>query len=447
MAYLAGLAKFGMVPTLDRIEALLQALGRPHTRYPVVHVAGTNGKGSTCRMVANALTQSGLRTGMFISPHLIRYNERICVDGRPIADADLLGLIEQVRQLTPSIASRIGHPTEFEMSTAMAFLHFAQANVDVAVIEVGMGGLWDSTNVVQPLVSVITPVSMDHMNRLGNTLGEIAGQKAGIIKPGVPVVCGPQPPEAAAVIAAKAAEMNSPVYWVTAQTTGLPDYGHTVLYEPVAWNAQGGSLHLAGPVEQWRDLHISLLGRHQLENGAVAATTCQLLTQNGVPVGEGDVREAFAVTTWPGRLEVLEREPLLLLDGAHNAAGAQVLRSALHDLFPQYRKTLVLGMLAEKQVAEVLAVLLPEADTLVCTAPAGGRTPPLAPAALAAQARSVADRLGLAKLRIVVQSGAWEALMWAKAQVSSDAMVCLCGSLYMVGEVRGRWETAQGLNA
>ncbi|HHT28436.1 MAG TPA: bifunctional folylpolyglutamate synthase/dihydrofolate synthase [Firmicutes bacterium] len=437
--YLAGLDRFGMKLTLDRIQALMELLGQPQQAFPVVHIAGTNGKGSTARFIAAVMQNAGLNVGLFTSPHLIRYNERIQINGEPISDAALSALINQVKPLVPQVTAEHGHPTEFEISTATAFLHFALEQVDLAIIEVGLGGMWDSTNVVQPVLSVITPVSMDHMSRLGDTLAEIAAQKAGIIKHETPVVCGPQQPVAAEVIAKAAKAANARVYWVkeadvTEHNWEDPDNGQVATLYPVTWNKQGGVFHLTGPLEQWNNIAISLLGKHQLVNAAVAATCCQILAELGFPVGETDVREAFVKTTWPGRFDVVSEHPMVILDGAHNVAGAQALRQSLQELFPHMRKVLVMGMLAEKQITEVLSVLLPCADQLVCTAPAGGRTAPVTAVELAALAKDIAQRQGLS-CSIEWQNDAYAALQTAEQAAGPDGLVCVCGSLYLIGEL------------
>jgi dihydrofolate synthase/folylpolyglutamate synthase len=434
LAYLTSLGRFGMKLTLDRIQALLELLGEPQHTFPVVHIAGTNGKGSTARLIAAAMQSAGFKTGLFTSPHLIRYNERIRINGEPIADESLLDLINHVKPLVPQVTARHGHPTEFEISTAMAFLHFALEKVDIAVIEVGLGGLWDSTNVVKPLLSVITPVSMDHMSRLGDTLAEIAEQKAGIIKQEVPVVCAPQRPEAADVIAEAAHAANSPVYWVKQPEEAVPTQGQVATLYPETWNRWGGVFHLDGPLERWNNISISMLGQHQLVNAAVAATCCQVLAELGFAVGEADVREAFVHTTWPGRLDVVADNPIVILDGAHNVDGARVLRRSLDELFPNMQKALVIGMLAEKQVTEVLDTLIPCADLLVCTAPAAGRTAPATSQELAALAQQIAQRSRLSCV-IIEQDDVFTALQVAKQKVGAQGLVCVCGSLYLLGEL------------
>lgn len=436
--YLAGLTKFGIRPTLDRMHVMLEALDSPHLRYPVVHIAGTNGKGSTARFIAAALQEAGLQTGLFTSPHLVRYNERLMIQGAPITDDELLSSVEEVRPLVEETAHTVGHPTEFEVATVMAFSYFARRAVDVAVIEVGMGGTWDSTNVVNPCLSVITPIAMDHMDRLGNTLAEIAAQKAGIIKPGSPVVVATQDDEAAQVIATCAQTQKSAITWVCDETRE-PSLRCDGRYRAIDWDLTGGRFDLDSFGQRWTDMRVGMLGYHQIANAALATVACRRLQQLGFPVGEEHVREAIGSVRWPGRLELLQESPFLLLDGAHNVQGAHALARALKQLFAGRRITLILGMMAEKQVDDVLAALLPQASAVYCTAPASSRTAPLPPAHLAQHVTRVAEGLSLEDLWVDEAEHAWQAVRRALAQSGSDDVVCVCGSLYLVGEVRGAW--------
>lgn len=437
-AYLASLDKFGLVPTLDRINYMLQQLGHPQRRYPVVHIAGTNGKGSTARYISQVLQEAGLNTGLFTSPHLERYNERIVVGGREITDNDLTALIEQLKPLAERTAAKVGHPTEFEMSTALAFVYFASFPVDIAVIEVGMGGLWDSTNVVDPLVSVISTIGLDHQERLGKTLPEIAAQKAGIIKAGRPVVLAPQVDAALNVVLATAADQQSPVYHLVSDEYPCTQaIAHTdIHFTAHHWGKQGGCFSVSGPNWGWQNLCVQLLGKHQINNGALAAATCHELIQIGLPIKEEHVRTGLCAASWPGRLELMQVNPTLLLDGAHNAEGAKVLAAALNDLFGQQRIIMVIGALADKPIRHELEILLPHVAEVVCTAPKEGRTPPLVATTLAEVVHDVACTFGRNDLPISVQPQAVIAVQQALAQASENDVVCVCGSLHLVGEVR-----------
>lgn len=439
LAFLTSLTRFGIRPTLDRVRVMLSMLNEPHTRYPVVHIAGTNGKGSTARFIAGALQEAGLLTGLFTSPHLVRYNERLMLQGHPIADDELLSLVDEVRPVVAETARLVGHPTEFEVATVLAFSHFARRGVDIAVIEVGMGGRWDSTNVVDPCLSVITPIAMDHMDRLGNTLAEIAAEKAGIIKPDRPVVAAAQDEEAARVIAEKARAQRSPVTWVCEEQAAKATWCDS-RFTALNWDLTGGRFHLDSGGERWTDIQVGMLGYHQISNAALAAVACRRLYELGFPVSEKDVRRALDSVRWPGRLELIQRSPFVLLDGAHNAQGARALADALGQLFPDRRKVLVLGMMGDKQVDEVLAALLPQASAVYCTAPASSRTAPLGPQELAQHVGRVAENLHLHPEPVRVIDDAWSAVRQAVAEAGPDDVICVCGSLYLVGEVRGAWE-------
>lgn len=414
--FLEKLQRFGEKPGLERIQFLLDALGNPERAFPAVHVAGTNGKGSTSAMVAAMLRAAGRRVGLFTSPHLVRYNERIALDGRPVANELFEWALERLRPWVDAAAqSPVGQPTEFEVGTAAAMVCFAEAGVDVAVVEVGLGGRLDSTNVVQPVVSVITPLGLDHTSRLGGTLSRIAWEKAGIIRPGVPVVCAPQPGEAQDVITRVAAEQGAPVL------AAGRDYDVAL----VRSDADGTVFDVRRGDRWLRGLRTRLLGPHQAVNGAVAAIA-------GLTLGlsEEAVRRGLEMVVWPGRLEVVAEGPLVVLDGAHNAEGVRALAAALRTVFPGQRPVFVLGVLQEKPVEAMLRELLPLGRAAVFTAPNSSRTPPVAPEQLARLAAGLIDP-------IVVEPDAAQALEKARALAGPQGLVCVCGSLYLVGEVRG----------
>ena len=290
---------------LGRMRALMDYLGNPQEAYPIIHVAGTKGKGSTSALMASALTAAGYKTGLYTSPHLQDYVERIQIDGQPIPHARLVELVEEVK---PAVA-KIPALTTFEITTALGLLYFARQKVDAAVIEVGLGGRLDATNVVTPRVSVITSLSYDHMAVLGNTLTLIAGEKAGIIKPGIPVVSSPQPEEALAVLEKVAAERNAPLTLV----------GRDVPFKPMEHSLDGQTLAILNPSQEPYPksviLRIPLLGAHQVVNAATAYTALQA---SGLNLSEEDIRRGFADVRWPCRFEIVRREPPVVLDSAHN---------------------------------------------------------------------------------------------------------------------------------
>lgn len=452
---------FGEKPGLERIEFLLNALDNPHRAFPAVHVAGTNGKGSTSAMVASILRAAGLRVGLFTSPHLVRYNERIVVDGQPISDDDLTALMNELESHVQRAAEQpeVGQPTEFEVATAAAMAHFARAGVDVAVVEVGLGGRFDSTNAVRPVVSVITPIGLDHTNRLGTTMGQIASDKAGIIRPGVPVISAPQHPEAADVIAAEAAARGAPLF-----TAGRDFEGKLVRADK-----RGTAFDVRWKDAWVRGLHVPLLGPHQSVNGATAVAACFVWrdmhaeadldamgdgrgghipanvgpeqsrvqpsvvaarTKLGEALSEEAVRAGLREVRWPGRLEVMGSAPTVILDGAHNAEAADVLATTLNTVFPAERPVFVMGILGEKPVDRILETLLPLGRAVVFTAPRSSRTPPADPVELARRAAGLVET-------IEVEPVAEKAVARARALAGRDGIVCVCGSLYLVGEVRG----------
>ena len=325
---------------LERIGALLEMLGNPHLGVPTVHVAGTKGKGSTTAMVASILDAAGLSTGLFTSPHLHTFRERIRVGGRPISEDEFAGLVEA---LWPAVEEmrRAGHGrvTVFELLTAMAFRCFRERGVDAQVIEVGLGGRLDSTNVVQPMACGITALGLDHTEVLGDTLAEIAMEKAGIIKRGVPVVCSPQRPEALRVVQDVC----------EARESSLIMAGEDVRWSPESTTLDGQVFTLETPRLTYR-LAIPLLGEHQMENAAVAVGLVEALAEGGIDVGSEAIEEGLRRVEWPCRLEVLRREPLIIADGAHNPHSAARLVEAMRSLVPGRRLTLVVGVSRNKDV-------------------------------------------------------------------------------------------------
>jgi dihydrofolate synthase/folylpolyglutamate synthase len=391
--YLDGLSPLSMRFGLERVERALDALGHPERAAPVLHVAGTNGKGSTCAMAAAALRAAGLTVGLYTSPHLEAFNERIQVDGRPIADADLAAAAEAVRAACPW--HEAGAPEErltyFEFATLAAFVHLARARVDAAVVEVGLGGRLDATNAVAPAVTAVARIGLDHTQLLGDTVEAVAREKAGIFKRGVPaVVHAHQPPGVLEVLAAEAARAGAPFQ-----------------VAPPGWD---------GPM--------ALLGPHQRGNAGLAAAALRALRGAGLPVGEEAVAAGIAGASWPGRLERLGG---VLLDGAHNPDGAAALAAALAALHPGRPAELVFGVLGDKDHRGMLAALAPVARRLHLVAPATPRARP------AAEVAALAASLGV---DAHVHDGVAAAIACARA-AAAGAPVVVAGSLYLVGEARG----------
>jgi dihydrofolate synthase/folylpolyglutamate synthase len=365
MDYLRSLTKFGINLGLGRIEELLRRLGDPHrSGLNIVHIGGTNGKGSTTAMLSEILREAGCRVGAFTSPHLHSYTERYRINGDQIKPERVAALLTELRpHLDAMVTDGYEHPTEFEVGTAMAFLYFSREKVDCLLLEVGLGGAIDSTNVAPSVLSVITNVAMDHMDYLGHTIKEIAAVKAGIIKYGTPVVTAATG-EGLQVIEQYCAEKGC----------RLTRVGQEVTWEPVSHSLSGQRFSVTGQKGLYKDLTIKLLGRHQLVNAATAIAAAEILNETGMPVGAGAIYKGLASALWPGRLEVFNRKPLIILDGAHNFAGARSLKQAMVDYFPGRNIVLVMGMLADKERARVVGELVPGARAVVVTRPDSPRS-------------------------------------------------------------------------
>jgi len=421
IAYLFGLQKQGIKFGLSTSRGLLARLGDPQQRFRSVHVAGTNGKGSTAAFLASMLGSSGLRVGLYTSPHLVDFTERIRVNGAAVTQERVVELAGRVQSAAAGLAAPDGSgpvvPTFFEATTAMAFVHFAEAGVDIAVVEAGMGGRLDSTNVVTPLVSVITNIDLEHTEFLGPTIEAIAAEKAGIIKPGVPVVTGAVQPEALAVIAREAARQQAPLHRMPA------DFG------PVQVRT-GAVLQFdyRGMAVAYRDLRTGMIGRHQAGNASLALATLECLGRAGVAVPEQSVRHGLEHAAWEGRLERVAERPAVYLDGAHNPASAAVLAEALRELKPSFRRlVLVIGILKDKDHRGILARLLPLADRVIVTRPAYERA--MDPDALAAEVRR--DHHDVETAGSVAG-----ALARAREGAADEDLIVVSGSLYTVGDAR-----------
>jgi len=409
---------------LERMFELMATLGNPQDSYPILHVAGTKGKGSVAAMAASALHAAGYRAGLYISPHLQDFCERIQVNGEPIPHSDLAALVEEIK---PAVA-RLPFITTFELTTALGFLYFAQRGVDAAVIEVGLGGRLDATNIVTPLVSVITSLSYDHMAVLGNTLTQIAGEKAGIIKEGVPVVSSPQKDEALAVLEKVAAERNAPLTLV----------GRDVTFEASEHSLDGQSLavspslvtrHSSLVTPESVILRIPLLGAFQVVN---AATAYAALKASGLSVPDAAIQKGFAEVKWPARFEVLRREPPVILDSAHNVDSAQKLRQTLDDYFPTRPVILIFGASEDKNVLGMFAEWKPRLNCILATKADHPR------ALEAEQLLGLAQQAGVpAEAVSPVESALARAL---ELSAKDSAIVLSAGSIFVTAEVRTAWQ-------
>nr|WP_137624746.1 folylpolyglutamate synthase/dihydrofolate synthase family protein [Lactiplantibacillus pingfangensis] len=429
LAFIHGRTKFKKMPTLARMRQFLQALGDPQLKVNGIHVAGTNGKGSTVANLRELFMADGLTVGTYTSPFITRFNERISVDGEPISDADLVALVQQVQPVVAKLDAELptGGPTEFEIITAMMFLYFATQPIDIAIVEVGLGGLYDSTNVFTPKVSAITTIGYDHMQLLGNTLTEIATQKAGIIKDKVPVVVGRLPKDAQAVMVATAANQQAPL-----QTLGV-DF-ETKLLPPQGWQER---FNFDDQEAHFKDLTTPLLGDYQVDNAAVAlAAYLTYHRQAQLPVNGRDVRQALANTTWPGRLERLNQEPLILIDGAHNEPAVTELATTLKERFGQQTVYVIFAVLADKQHAQMIQTLAKLPNVRLLLTQFVGPNPKrqaTAPSELAAELPAHKEAPVFAD---------WQsALIAATNEMSSDDVLLLTGSLYFISDVRAYFKT------
>ncbi len=401
--------------TLERPRRVLAALDNPHKRYPVIHITGTKGKGSVGAMCASALSASGLKAGLYSSPHLQDFRERFRVDDQLIDPDDFTALINQMRPVIDPIPDI----TWFEVTTALAFLYFAQQQVDAAVIEVGLGGRLDATNVVTPVVSVITSLSYDHTHLLGDSLASIAMEKGGIIKPGIPVVSAPQPPEALDVLSEIAAGRHSPLTLI----------GRDWLYVHESSTISGTRFQTGPEGEPLEAYCTALRGEHQALNATVALAALHHARKAGVAVRPDGIRSGFEQVDWPGRLEVVNHTPLLVLDAAHNAASARRLQAALEELFPQRPLALIFGVSADKDVSGIFDALLPLVDYLIAAQAVHPRA--LAPDEIAAIARKQGYSRVIEEIPQVET-----ALSRASELVGPEGLICTTGSLFIVGEMR-----------
>jgi dihydrofolate synthase / folylpolyglutamate synthase len=416
MALLGGLERFGMRFRLDVMEAMLGALGNPERSLQVVHVGGTNGKGSVCAYLTAAYLEAGRKVGTYTSPHLVAFEERIALQGEPIAPSTTAALVERVAPALEAARRGGQEPTYFEAATAMAFDHFAAERVDVAVVEVGLGGRLDATNVfASPLASVITNVSLDHTDVLGPTEEHIAWDKAHILRPGRPGITGAQG-QALEVIRRVAEERGTPLRTL--------DGSH---WERRAANLEKQRFTLRTPARDYGVLETPLLGDHQLTNAALAALALEAAGDAGPQVSVEEVRRGFARTRWPGRLHVLGRSPDVLLDGAHNPGAVDALAAFLEQRDWPWL-SLVLGVLADKDHQAMATRLGPLADLVVCTQPPSPRALPAEHLAL--------DLKGHAG-RVEVEPSPVAALERAVRATPRDGAVVASGSLYLVGALLG----------
>ena len=415
LEFIQSVCWLGTKPGLERITDLLHRLGDPQKELKFIHITGTNGKGSVAAMLTATLNAAGYNVGRFTSPHLRFYNERINVAGEDIPDADLCELAEEMK---PAVEGMAEKPTEFELWTAMAMCYFKKRACDVVVLEVGLGGRLDSTNVIpSPEVAVITNLALEHTEYLGDTIEKIAFEKAGIIKPGCDVVLYGQSEEAQAVVRAKCAQCGCELTVTDAEQQELHESG------------------LEGQVFSYRnrkELRLRLIGTYQYKNAAVALDAIDVLNKRGFAISEQAVTEGFAKVVWPGRFEVLRREPLVIVDGAHNPNGVEELAKCLNVYLPGKKVTFLMGVLADKDYVSMLNSILPMARRFVAVKPESERALPSADLK-----REIETRLHIPAIDGgTVKEGIDKAL----AQADKDDIIVIFGSLYQVGEVHEAFE-------
>ncbi|MCR3922309.1 MAG: bifunctional folylpolyglutamate synthase/dihydrofolate synthase [Firmicutes bacterium] len=418
LQWIHGLHRFGSNLGLERVTKLMDLLGNPQNKFRSVHVAGTNGKGSTAAFLAEILEAEGFRVGLYTSPYLEAFTNRMAINGEDISQEHLVQLVEQVKAAVDQLAtSELGHPTEFEVVTALAFTYFAQSAPDWVVVEVGLGGRLDATNVITPVVSVITNIALEHTQYLGDTIADIAGEKAGIIKHGVPVVTAAQKEDALHIFRKIAKERNAAFYAVD----------HEFTQEVTSSSLDGLTFNYRSPWQQLDDLHIQLLGRHQARNAALAVAARELMP---IPSSPDVIRVGLAQTRWPGRLELFSRQPLVLVDGAHNTDGVLALRAALQELVGERKLRLVIGILGDKAVEEIVGVIVPLATAgVIVTTPDNPRAAD--PYLVAELARKFAGNV-----TVEVVASIHAAIEQAVNATRQDEALCVSGSLYTISEAR-----------
>lgn len=405
----------GTIPGLERIQALLDAMGNPERKCKFVHVTGTNGKGSTCAMVASILRKAGYKTGLYTSPYLIRFNERIQINGEQISDADICELTEYVKPFAESIFER---PTEFEMVTAIGFEYFARHKCDIVVCEVGMGGEFDATNVIPaPEAAVICNIGLDHTEVLGDTLEKIAGAKAGIIKPGCDAVLYRERPSVEAVFEERCKALNAPLH--KADFDSLHLLSHSLEGQIFDW-------------ERFHALRLPLLGEHQLHNAAVALTTARVLQKRGWKITDEQIREGIESVRWPGRFELMRKDPMFIIDGGHNPQCIEALVKNIRDYLPGRELTVLTGVLGDKDFHCMYRDVAQYAKEFITITPANPR---------ALTAEKLADYLRQFGKPVTACDVVADGVRLAIEHAGKDGVVLCYGSLYMIGDIDAALQT------
>jgi len=406
-----GLRRFGIKLGLGTIQNILNGLDNPQNRFRAVHIAGTNGKGSVASTLASILQTAGFKVGLYTSPHLVHFNERIRINNRNISDALTVELYKAVQ----SVHQGEREPTFFEFTTAMAFYAFGDADVDWAIIETGMGGRLDATNIILPALSIITNISLEHQTYLGNTLDAIAGEKGGIIKTDTPVISGVKQNGARTVIKTIADEKAAPLFQM----------GKDFRVERNLHQSQTFTYH--GLDNVWHDMRTALHGRFQTDNAALALAACEIMNRSDEALSQAHIIKGMERTQWPGRLEMIPGKPLIILDGAHNMAAAHTLADYLQTEIKPRKITLVTGILDDKPYTEMLKALLNVCDRVILTQPEIDRSLP--PETLAEIARRM-----ISDVSVIPEVG--QAIQYALKMTNPADVICIAGSLYLVGDAK-----------
>jgi len=416
LMYLNNLCKFGINLGLARIEKLIELMDHPERQFKTIHVTGTNGKGSTTAMLASILTAAGIKTGMYTSPHLTSYTERMMIDGQEVSTIEFAKAIEYTSQFVEKIAALgLGHPTEFEVLTAAAFHYFAICGVEYAVIEVGLGGLLDSTNVIMPEATIITNVTLDHIKQCGSTIIDIAHHKAGIVKQGVPLITGAKG-QALDVIRQVAEDKSAKMYIhgldFFAKFAGLVGSRQKVVFE-----VEG-----QGPIGTFI---VNLLGHHQVDNCAVAVRAALVLAEKEQRITLSALQKGLELVSWPGRFEIIPGQPTIIIDGAHNQDGARGLRKNLDEFYASKEIVFLLGILRDKDVTAIVRELISSVDKVVVVAPISQR---------AGQPQDIAQEIQAA--HVETAHSIIKGLERARMLAGNHGVICIAGSLYLIGDVR-----------
>ncbi|MCR1900292.1 bifunctional folylpolyglutamate synthase/dihydrofolate synthase [Irregularibacter muris] len=416
--FIHGAGKFSSRAGLENMKILMELLDNPQENLKIIHIAGTNGKGSISSMIHSVLKEQGYKVGLFISPYLEEFTERIQINGKHIPRQDLADIAYRVQQKVEKMVSMgLQHPIEFEIVTAIGLIYFAQQQVDFVVLEVGLGGRLDATNIISASeVSIITAIGVDHRAQLGNTLKEIAGEKAGIIKKNGWVVTSPQRPEVAKVIREKASEESADLLSVEKNAIEILESS----LQGQIFSYQGLRLHLPR-------IEISLLGQHQIYNAATALMAIEVLIEKGYLLSNESVLQGLKKARWPGRFEVISKEPYIILDGAHNVDGAKAFAKAMKNYFPHRKITLMIGILKDKEIEKILREILPLGDKIIAIPIDNPRA--ISPEELEGIVKKIKSKIKCSSMDSIAQ-----AIQWAKERPSQE-VIAFTGSLYMLGEV------------